>query len=291
MEEISTSTDPVADGHYSAANVATETSRVGAWSLVGTSSSGPIGGKTSSVDVFYLKRPMGGSFAIEVDGKKEREVVAAANATETAFEHLDLPDGPHEIEVVVTSGVLRLFGASLERAQPSIVVDSLGTGALNYEQMLHVSDASRRPMLQRRKYDLIVFLLGTNLFAPGLHDKWMKKVIGDIETDVPGTPILVLSPPDLELHQKDKHSDPRIVKLDEQLAGIAKENGWAFWSFWHAMGGDGSMLRFARAELGSWDLVHLTHDGGTLMGNRLAHALFAGFADWAKAHPDAGCAD
>lgn len=286
---ISTSTDPVHDGHYSAANIATETSTIGAWSYVATAADGPIGGKVSSVDVFYLKRPMGGSFALEVDGKKVRDVDATAKDTTSAFEHLDLPDGPHKIQVVAKSGVLRLFGATLERQTPSIIVDSLGTGALNYEQMLHVSDASRRPMLQRRKYDLIVFLIGTNLFAPPYHEKWMKKDIGDIESAVPNTPILILSPPDIELHQKDKHSDPRIVALSKQLADIAQRNGWAFWDFWAAMGGDMSMIRFAKSGLSTWDLVHLTHDGGALMGNRLTHAIFDGFGRYVREHPLAGC--
>jgi hypothetical protein len=291
-KKISTSTDHVSDGHYGFANVATETSTAGAYSWVGTLAAddpAPIGKSVSAIDVFYMKRPQGGSFTVKVDGEKVRDVVADGTDTTASFEHFDMPDGPHKLEVVVQSGNVRLFGATLERKTPSIIVDSLGTGALNYEQMLHVSDASRRPMLQRRKYDLIVFLIGTNLFAPGLHEKWMTKDIGDIEEAVPNTPILILSPPDIELHKEDTHSDPRIVALSKQLADIAKRHSWGFWDFRAAMGGDMSMIRFAKAGLGAWDLVHLTHDGGFLMGNRFAHALFEGFDGYLKAHPDAGC--
>jgi lysophospholipase L1-like esterase len=290
-KRISTSTDPVSDGHYGAADVAGETSSIGAWSLVGTTSdpASPIGKSVSSIDVFYMKRPAGGSFSVKIDGKKVKEVQAASSETEAGFEHFDVPDGPHTVECVVDSPRVRLFGASLERKTPSVIVDSLGCGALNYAQMLTVSDASRKPMLQRRKYDLIVLLLGTNLFAPGYHEKWMNDEMGRIEGDVPSTPILVMSPPDIELHKKDTHSDPRIVKLATQLAEISKKHGWAFWNFWEAMGGDMSMIRFARNGLGTWDLVHLTKDGGTLMGTRMAHAIVAGFEDYLKAHPDAGC--
>ncbi len=290
--KISTSTDQVHDGHYGFANVATETSNVGAWSAVATADAAqPIGTAVSSIDVFYMKRPMGGSFTVKIDGEKSRDVVAASTETTAAFEHFDLPDGAHKLEVVVNTGNVRLFGASLERKTPSIIVDSLGTGALNYEQMLHVSDASRTPMLQRRKYDLVVFLIGTNLFAPAYHERWMAKDIGWIEDAVPKTPILILSPPDIELHRDDVHSDPRIVTLSKQLGDIAKRHDWAFWDFRAAMGGDMSMIRFARAGLGAWDLVHLTHDGGTLMGNRFAHAIFDGFDAYLKAHPEAGCDD
>jgi lysophospholipase L1-like esterase len=289
-KKISTSTDHVGDGHYGFANVATETTTVGAYSSVGTvDDTHPIGKAVSNIDLFYLRRPQGGTFSVKVDGEKVLSIDASGAEAEATWEHFDMPDGAHKLEVVVDSGNVRLFGAALERTTPSIIVDSLGTGALNYEQMLHVSDASRSPMLKRRKYDLIVFLIGTNLFAPGLHERWMTQDIGWIEDAVPKTPILILSPPDIELHKEDTHSDPRIVALSKQLADIAKRHDWGFWDFRGAMGGDMSMMRFARSGLGAWDLVHLTHDGGALMGERFAHALFDGFDAYVKAHPDAGC--
>jgi hypothetical protein len=288
--KISTSTDHVRDGHYGFANVATESDKPGAWSWVATADdTQPIGKSVSSVDVFYMKRPQGGSFTIKVDGEKQRDVSSASSEATAAFEHFDMADGPHKIEVVVNSGNVRLFGASMERQTPSVIVDSLGTGALNYEQMMHVSDESRDPMLKRRKYDLVVFLIGTNLFAPAYHEKWMEKDIGAIEAAVPKTPILILSPPDLELHRDDTHTDPRIVSLAKQLEGIAKRHQWGYWNFWQGMGGDMSIIKFAKQGYAAWDLVHLTHDGGFLMGNRFAHALMEGLDGYLKAHPEAGC--
>lgn len=289
--KIATSTNQVSDGHYGLANIATETSTPGAWTWAATSdATQPIGRSVSKVDVFYMKRPRGGSFSIKIDGQKAKDVATAAAEPEAAFEHFDLADGAHKVECVATgNGTVRIFGASLERDTPSIIVDSLGTGALNYEQMTHVSAASRDPMLKRREYDLVVFLIGTNLFAPAYHERWMDKVIGGIESAAPHTPILVLSPPDIELQRTDVHSDPRIVKLSAQLADISKRHGWAFWDFRAAMGGDMSMIRFAKSGLAAWDLVHLTKDGGAIMGQRLGHALFQGFDAYAKAHPEAGC--
>jgi lysophospholipase L1-like esterase len=291
--KIATSTNQVSDGHYGFANIASESTGSGAWAWAANADdSQPIGRSFSKVDVFYLKGPARGSFAIKIDGTKVKDVTTAAPEPQSAFEHFDLPDGPHKIECVVTGGSpVRLYGASLERDTPSILVDSLGTGALNYEQMTHVSPASRDPMLQRRRYDLVVFLLGTNLFAPAYHEGWMAKVIDGMEAAVPSTPILVLSPPDIELKSTDEHSDPRIVKLAAQLGDIAKKHHWAFWDFRAAMGGDRSMIRFAKQGLANWDLVHLTKDGGAIMGQRLAHVLFAGFQGWLGAHAEAGCDD
>ncbi len=291
--KIATSTNQVSDGHYGFANIASESTASGAWAwAANVDDPQPIGKSFSKVDLFYLKGPSRGSFAIKIDGAKVKDVTTSSTEAKAAFEHFDLTDGPHKIECVVNgASPVRLYGAALERDTPSILVDSLGTGALNYEQMTHVSTASRDPMLQRRHYDLVVFLLGTNLFAPAYHEQWMAKVIDGMETAVPNTPILILSPPDIELKSTDEHSDPRIVKLSTQLGDIAKKHGWAFWDFRAAMGGDRSMIRFAKAGLANWDLVHLTKDGGAIMGQRLAHAIFAGFDGWMKAHAEAGCDD
>ncbi|CAN5684245.1 hypothetical protein BH09MYX1_BH09MYX1_23220 [soil metagenome] len=291
--KIATSTNQVSDGNYGFANIASESSTGGAWAWAANAGdSQPIGKTFSKVDVFYMKGPMRGNFAIKIDGTKVRDVVTGSAQATAAFEHFDLPDGEHKVECVVTGGSpVRLFGASLERDTPSIIVDSLGTGALNYEQMTHVSTQSRDPMLQRRKYDLIVFLIGTNLFAPAYHEIWMQKVIDGMAAAVPNTPILILSPPDIELQSTDTHSDPRIVKLEKQLGDIAQRHRWAFWDFRAAMGGDMSMIHFAKMGLANWDLVHLTKDGGAAMGQRLGHVLFNGFDGWVKAHPEGGCDD
>src|SRR5258708_25821346 len=81
--EISPSTDHVRDGHYGFANVATESDKAGAWSMVGTADdTQPIGSKVSSIDVFYMKRPGGGTFGIKVDG--EQAVTLSTASSETA---------------------------------------------------------------------------------------------------------------------------------------------------------------------------------------------------------------
>ena len=289
--EIATSTDLIGDGNYGFANIAAESSDIGAWASVGTADDGaPIGTKVDKVDIYYLKRPQGGDFTIKIDGKADRVISTASKDVEAAFEHLDLGDGPHKVECVVKgNGKVRLYGASMERGAPSVIVDSLGTGALNYEQMDRVKDATRVPQLAHRKYDLVVFLLGTNLFAPAWHEKWMKDVIESFRKATPGLPILVLSPPDIELHQDSKESDPRIIKLSIQLKEIAGRHDAAFWDFREAMGGNMSMMRFAKMGLAQWDLVHLKMSGGGMMGERTAHAIFKGFAGYLEKHPEAGC--
>lgn len=292
---IATSTNPIGDGHYGFANMASESSTAGATAWVATApETAPIGKACSHLDVYYLRGPGRGGFSIKVDGKSLRTVSTAAPETEAGFERLDVPDGPHKLEcVAVGDGKVRLFGATLEREPADkrygVLVDSLGVGALNFEQMQHVSSRVRVAMLEHRKYDLVVFLLGTNMFAPGLHAKWVHNVLEDFRAALPGTPILILSPPDLVLHAADEHSDPRIVALAKQMKDIAAKEHAAFWDFREAMGGDASIKKFQRLGLAASDYVHLSKDGGAVMGDRLAYAIFADMRGWLAERPRAGC--
>lgn len=288
---IATSTHYIRDGLYGFANIGAESSTPGANAWVQTAEAGaPVGGKVSAFDLLYLKQPWGGLVDIVVDDAVVRTVDTRAAAPEAAFERVVVPDGPHKLSCVVKGrGPVRLYGAALEREGASVVVDSLGVGALNYEQMLHVDGATRRAMLARRRYDLVVFLLGTNMFAPHAHEAWVKGALADFKAALPGAPIVVMSPPDSGVTNRDWTSNPRIEKLAAQLREIARGEGVAFWDFWAAMGGKGSIRRFMEAHLAENDCVHLSPGGGQLMGARFTHALLRGAEGHAKAHPAAGC--
>ncbi len=294
---FATSTSRTADGYYGFANIAAETSTPGAATWVRTAdATAPIGRTVSRFDVYYLKRPGGGTFKVQIDGKVARVIATASPTFDAGFEAFEVADGPHELACVANGdGRVRLFGAVLER-QPAaggygVEVDSLGVGALNFEQMLHVDSKTRIEMLAHRKYDLVAFLLGTNMFAPDMHAAWVKTVLSDFRAALPGTPILLMSPPDIVLDSADLHSDPRIVRLAHQMKSIAADRGAAFWDFREAMGGDASIQTFIRHGLASTDHVHLTRAGGAMMGNRLVYALFAGFRRWLGDHPNAGCGE
>lgn len=288
---IATSTHYVRDGLYGFANIGAESSTPGANAWVQTAEAGaPVGDKVSAFDLLYLKQPWGGLVDIVIDDAVVRTVDTRAAAPEAAFERVEVADGPHKLSCVVKGrGPVRLYGAALERGGASVVVDSLGVGALNYEQFLHVDGATRRAMLAHRRYDLVVFLLGTNMFAPHAHEAWVKGALADFKAALPGAPIVVMSPPDSGVTNRDWTSNPRIEKLAAQLHEIARGEGVAFWDFWAAMGGKGSIRRFMEARLAENDCVHLSPGGGHLMGARFTHALLRGAEAHAKARPAAGC--
>ncbi len=291
FKHIATSTDPVGDWHYGMAMIASESKKPGGSVWVATADPGsPIGSTASQFDVFFLKKPGGGEFDLVADGKVLRTVSTKSTKVELGIEHVELPDGPHKLACSVkTTAPVRFFGATLERNEPSIIVDSLGTGALNFVQIAYTKKDTRTPMLQRRGYQLVMFQVGTNTFMLERHKDDVKRFLAEIRETLPGVSILIMTPPDMMGSWNDPHSDRRIVLVGKQLREIAAETGSAFWDYREAMGGDTSIKTFIKKGLAAGDKIHLKKEGSELMADRFLCAMEKDFRAWLKEHPDAGC--
>ena len=291
FRNIQVSTDLVLDRHYGFANLATETSNGGAQAWVATAKEGAVGTRAGIFDVFFFRRPGGGTFDIVADGQVVRTVSTRAEAFEAGIEEVVLDDGPHELRCVSRGrGPVRLVGVSLERDVPGIVIDALGTGAMAINQMSWVQSSTRKPMWERRDYDLVIVHLGTAQSMLSQHKRWAKSVIDDLRAALPSASILFLTPPDALVNRFGPVSDPRIVTVARQITELASETGVAFWDYRAAMGGDASMLTFLRKRLAWTDAIHLNNKGHQIMGDRLMHALLEDNARYRAGHSDAGCA-
>jgi hypothetical protein len=291
FKPIAVSNDLTPDGHYGLANMAAETAGFGADAWVGTAREGaPIGTKASRFDLFYLKRPGGGVFDIVADGAVMKTIVTRAPAYEAGIDEIVLPEGPHELHFVTRGkGYVRYYGVAIERDAPGVVVDSLGTGAMNIVQMSWAKAETRKAMFEKRGWDLVVFHLGTTQSLLFQHKSAAKKVIAELRAALPHAALLFLTPPDFLRGRIGPDSEPRIVKVANQVREIADENGTAFWDYRAAMGGDGSMKTFIAKGLTQRDRIHLKQPAEDLMGDRLMHALFADMEGWVEKHPRTGC--
>jgi hypothetical protein len=291
FRQIATSTAPIGDQHYGMAMVGAESTRPGGSVWVATADSGsPIGSTASRFDVFFLKRPGGGDFDLLADGAILRSVSTRSNKTELGIEHVELPDAAHKLTCTVKSvAPVRFYGATLERGDPSLVVDSLGASALSFAQLKFTKPDTRRPMMERRSYKLVMFQVGTNTFALETHKEDVKAFLNELRGTLPGVSILLMTPPDVMGSWNDPHSDKRIVVVGNQLKEIAAETGSAFWDYREAMGGDTSIKTFIRKGLATADRIHLKKEGSELMADRFLCALEKDFRAWLAEHPDAGC--
>jgi lysophospholipase L1-like esterase len=255
------------------------------------SESAPVGARASRLSVFYLRQPDGGSFAISVDGKEQARVATAGTEVAVLEHVVSVPDAPHRFEVTSLEAKrwVQLYGVTLEREVPGVVVDAFGVTGATFGTLAALSPESVRPMLEARRHDLVVFALGTNFWNSDENPEGLRKLIELHRSLDPKRPILVLTPPDHVQTEHHTHSDPRVVRVTEQLRTAAATHGVALWDFRAAMGGDGSMWSFVQRGLAGKDLYHLTPTGARLMGARFAHALLAAYHAHLLRHPSTGC--
>jgi hypothetical protein len=263
----------------------------GAVSYLGTvDPPSPVGRSASRLEVAYLEAKGMGSFAMRVDGVEMGRVDANGDKPRAAFAEVRVPDGAHKMEIVTTSPRhLRVFNMVIERDVPGFVVDGIGVGMLNCPYVMRDDAEVYKATFARRKYDLVIFHLGT-LSNPREYASCMDKLLARQREAIPGVPVLVLSPPDF---LNDRFTPPRpepwVSAVRDAQRAYTTTHDLAFWDFFASMGGSGGMIRFERLHFSINDGVHLSEKGGAYMAGRLVEALWKDFEGWSKANPRAAC--
>lgn len=290
---FASSTHPAPDRLYGFAGISAESLQKGARTFVETAGpEAPVGRSVSRFEVFYVKRPRSGSFAVNVDGALKATVNTESPTVAAGFFQLSVPDGPHRFDLITTDSLksVRLFGSVLERTSPGIVIDAIGVGGASCPSFIKQDPTMVIETLRRRKYDLILFAFGSNYSDTSYLPTCMKTLLDRHREALPGVPLLLFGPPD--------YADPKLplsqssletVKRGALLEKVARENASAFWDYRAAMGGELSIVRFRSHGMAWVDNVHLTDKGMKYMANRFEYALWKGFQGHLAAHADAGC--
>lgn len=262
----------------------------GGWSSFETVPTGS-GDKLSRFELWYVKHPGGGRFQIKVDGKVERVVETRSASWVDAVETLRLPDGPHHVEVsAIGGGTARGYGVVLERDVPGVVWDELSligsfTQRLDYQDAEHIA-----VQVARRDVDLLVFILGGNDVQRGKTDlkhdmsryeAEYTRVLRKYRAGKPQASCLIMTPIDHgERVGGVVRSRPVMPRLVAAQHKVANEQGCAFFNTFEAMGGEGSIGRWAVAkpQLAAKDLIHPSVRGQALLASMLYHALMQGYA-------------
>lgn len=283
-------TKPTKDGMYGYSGIVGESPAVGSKVRVGTAPEGaPVGRSASRFDVFYLLGPRRGAFDVVVDGETRASLNSEAAARGVGIHRVEVEDGPHTFDSVVrTPKYVRLLGGVLERKVPGIVVDQLGVGAMSTRCIPMEDPAISSPMLDFRRYDLVILMTGmADIYeldkAPG-YAKYVVELHRAARKDVS---VLLTSPPDRGV----SHATEKLVTLGQQRKALASELGVAYWDWIEAMGGKTSMMQFIKKQLALPDQLHFTEAGGAWVSRRLTRAILAGLIDYLRANPCAGTSD
>ncbi|HEX4447836.1 MAG TPA: GDSL-type esterase/lipase family protein, partial [Polyangiaceae bacterium] len=268
------------DGMYGLGGVSF-TSYGGGAATFGAATHGDFGRKISRYDIYYLEQPGGGDIEIGLHGTTERfSTRGPAKASRVRSVHTD--DGESRITLrAVGGGQARLFGVALERDQPGVVYDALGSHAAQAVYWQRQNADHWKDQLALRDPALIVFQYGTNesdlsKFDPVDYERALSGLVDELVRSAPNASILIVAPLD-RAEYKDGRFATRKVILDlvaiQQRVALA--HGVAFWNTFEAMGGENSMARWmkARPQLGGPDLTHPTPRGAEILGDMLSDAL------------------
>lgn len=256
-----------------------------------------IGASISRFELWYQKRPDGGSFEIRVDNHAAKVVSARAAAISDEVETIRVPDGEHSIEVSAAgSGVTRSYGVVMERDGPGVVWDELSligsfTQRLDYQDGRHFAG-----QIERRDLDLMVLMLGGNDLQrentdlkhnTEPYEREYTRVIRKFRAGKPQASCLIMSVTDHAQRVGDAIVSRNIVgRLVAAQRRVAQQEGCAFYDTYDAMGGPGTVERWRKAEppMAAPDLRHPTLVGQRYIGHAFYHALMKAYGSYRQRH-------
>jgi hypothetical protein len=276
------------DGLYGLGGVSF-TASPGLRSRIGTAKNGDFGRNVSRFDIAYVAQPGGGTLEARVDGALARTIETADAVKHAAFAEISVPDGPHELELAVRGGMVRLFGVVLERDSPGVVLDAIGIVGARIRTLDESDDANFAEALSWRKPNLLVFQFGANESGDGFaypmpeYHRTMKAVIEKMAAAVPAAGCLVIGAMDRARKENDRLvTVPIIPHIVEEQRRVATETGCAYYGTFEAMGGKGSMAKWVAKGYGAGDFTHPTSWGAEKLGKWIYSALMSSYDDYEK---------
>jgi lysophospholipase L1-like esterase len=236
----------------------------------------------SRYDLFYAAEPFTGDISLSVDGEVPVLLPTRAQNIEARYYSFERPLGWHQIEIrTLGMGGARLYGLSVERAQPGIVLDTLGIRGTRAANMLQWDRALWEEHLRRRAPDLVLLAYGTNETTDRgqpitEYAAELKQVLTRLRHALPDASCVLVGPGDFPREEDGTWSTrPRLLEIIREQRRIAPQFGCGFWDAYAFMGGEGSMAEWvlANPRLGAPDHIHLTHRGYVRMGMVLGDAL------------------
>jgi len=285
-----------ADGWTAGAANQPESPQDGLFGLGGATFEGPPGAwarfkfaqaPEEQVEVHGWRQPGGGRVSVFSGGMRLGELDTQAEKPQEAFATFTLPTGAKNVELRVTSGVVRLFGIQFVKPQPGVIYSSLGVNGAHVGMLAHsFREDHWSRILQHVKPDLVVLNYGTNEsasmeFVDSSYEKTLRRAIERIKKALPKTSILVMSPMDRGERQMGGSigTVPALRKVVSIQAKVAADTKVGFFNTFEAMGGEGTMGRWYLAEprMVGADLIHPMPSGAKIVGNLFYKAVLDGY--------------
>ena len=262
----------------------------GVFSRFQTAKEGPVGRKVSRFDIYYLAGPRQGNLMLQIDKGEPTLVSACADEWEDRVHTVHVEDGPHELRLLGKGGTINVYGVVLERDRPGVVYDGLGIVGFIADRHNNANFDHWKGQIEARGTDLMIIMYGGNkLGFPGLkmsrYEKDFGKVVSRFRKARPSVSCLVMSPLDHgKRHGGKIRTEPLLLDMIEVQRRVAFNSGCAYYSVFDAMGGEGSMGRWAHSNprLGWTDYAHVTKHGAKVLGLLFFQSLMHGYVNHDK---------
>jgi lysophospholipase L1-like esterase len=240
--------------------------------------------------LYLLKQPGGGAVTINLDGIIQvQNLSLAAARSEAAYTEVSAAgDAIRTLEVTITkAGAARVLGVDVQRDAPGVIYDALGINGARLSRMLRWDWRILSSNLHHTEPNLIIIAYGSNEVGdadlnPDEYRERLITLLAQLREAAPRASLLVVAPPDRAIKigkgWQTISRMPALVAAERQAAAQA---GAAFFDLFHAMGGAGTMARWAslRPPLAQPDHVHLTQAGYRLVAGWFYEALMRGWLD------------
>jgi lysophospholipase L1-like esterase len=238
-----------------------------------------------ALDVYAMGDVESGGLKLFIDGKEQATWSTKSTSPQLVVHSAASPTGFSDATVKPTgNGPVRLFGASVERPTPGIVVDTLGISGTRAANWLIWDEASWAQQVKLRNPYLITLAYGTNETSDehqpiDRYERDLDRVLARLKRAAPQASCLLIGPGDVARKVRGvwvqrRRLEPVILVQRRQ----ALAHGCAFWDARRFMG-EGGMARWVAAtpRMASTDHVHLTRRGYVKLGLVLGDALLRAY--------------
>ncbi|MFK7991551.1 MAG: GDSL-type esterase/lipase family protein [Sandaracinaceae bacterium] len=268
-------------GPLGVAGMAVDGSAPTAWGRIDTGDN-----HASLFRVLYLEQPQGGSFDVLVDGERVARIATSGAEPRAAVHEVHASDAPHQLEVRLRGdGPVRLFGVSIEREAPGVIVDTMGLNGARASAQLLWTEEIHQAYLRRLDPSLVVLAYGTNEAGDddqpiARYERRLRRVVARVRGTVPNASCLLVGPSDRPIRTRDEPIDrPRTHQIIDVQRRVSRDFGCAFFDLVAFGGGPLSMPRWAAHDppYAQRDLVHYTVRGYHRLGQVLGDAIMADY--------------
>ncbi len=204
--------------------------------------------------------------------RKEENISNSDNLHLTTFH---VPDSTTRMTIHL-NGHANVYGVRLYNPT-GVTVDNVPMRGCSGTIFRQIDSNQLRHYFETTNTRLIILQFGGNQ-VPHLHSSkkidnyitYLRSQITYLQQQAPQATFLFIGPSDMTTRRKGKMiTYPLLTEIDNKLSQMACDEGIAYWSMFHSMGGENSMKRWVDDGLAGNDYIHFTRRGARKIGNLL----------------------